>query len=385
MNKKKFPIEKFNSIETPFYYYDIDLLNQTIKSIQSNIKDKPFHVHYALKANTNSRLLQHIAKQGFGADCVSGNEILKAIESGFNPQDIAFAGVGKTDKEIEIALDHNIFSFNVESIPELHAINDLAKAKNKIAKIALRINPNVDAQTHSYITTGLSENKFGLEEANIPKVLKLLPSLTSLKLTGLHFHIGSQITELSSFKKLCYKINDLQTYFESKEIWLNHINVGGGLGIEYETPEKHPIANFSNYFKLFSKHLKLRDGQQLHFELGRSVVAQCGSLISRVTYLKEGIKKEFVILDAGMTDLIRPALYQAFHYIENLKSDKEQKLYDIVGPICESSDTFAKDFKMNETKRGDIIAIRSAGAYGEVMASRYNCRLIAKSYFSDTI
>ncbi|HZJ79476.1 MAG TPA: diaminopimelate decarboxylase [Dysgonamonadaceae bacterium] len=385
MNKDKFPLHKFNSIETPFYYYDIELLDQTIEAIKTQIEGKPFHVHYALKANTNKRLLQHIAKQGFGADCVSGNEILKAIENGFNPNEIAFAGVGKTDKEIEIALANDIFSFNVESIPELHAINTLAKAKNKIANIALRINPNVDAQTHSYITTGLNENKFGLEEANIPEVLELLPSLTSLKLTGLHFHIGSQITELSSFKNLCNKINDLQTYFESKEIGFDHINVGGGLGIDYENPDKYPIADFSNYFKLFSSHLKLREGQKLHFELGRSVVAQCGSLISRVTYLKKGIKKDFVILDAGMTDLIRPALYQAFHHIENLTSDKGKCPYDIVGPICESSDTFAKNFKINQTQRGDIIAICSAGAYGEVMASQYNCREIAKSYFSDTI
>lgn len=385
MTKDIFPLHKFHSIETPFYYYDIELLNQTIKAIQTEIEGNPFYVHYALKANTNTRLLQEISKQGFGADCVSGNEILKAIESGFNPEHIAFAGVGKTDKEIEIALDNNIFSFNVESIPELHAINTLAANKNKTAKIALRINPNVDAHTHKYITTGLNENKFGLEEENIPEVLELLPSLTSLKLIGLHFHIGSQITELSSFKNLCAKINQLQTHFESKKIWLEHINVGGGLGIDYESPNKYPIANFSNYFKLFSSYLNLRDGQTLHFELGRSVVAQCGTLISRVTYLKEGIKKNFVIIDAGMTDLIRPALYQAFHHIENLTSNKKQCAYDIVGPICESSDTFAKEFELNKTQRGDIVAIRSAGAYGEVMASQYNCRDIAKSYFSDTI
>ena len=385
MNKNKFPIHKFNSIETPFYYYDIELLNKTIKTIQALIEGKPFHVHYALKANTNSRLLQHIASHGLGADCVSGNEILKAIESGFNPQEIAFAGVGKTDKEIEIALDNDIFSFNVESIPELYAINNLAKAKNKIAKIALRINPNIDAQTHSYITTGLNENKFGIEEDNIPAILELLPSLTSLKLTGLHFHIGSQITKLSAFKNLCRKINDLQAYFESKGVLLNHINVGGGLGVDYENPDKHPIADFSNYFNLFSTHLKLRKGQTLHFELGRSIVAQCGSLISRVIFLKKGKLRDFVILDAGMTDLIRPALYQAYHHIENMTSEKEHRSYDIVGPICESSDIFAKDFKLNKTQRGDIISIRSAGAYGEVMASQYNCRDIAKSYFSDTI
>ena len=260
-----------------------------------------------------------------------------------------------------------------------------AKSKNKKARIALRINPNVDAKTHSYITTGLNENKFGLEEENLPEVLKLLPTLTSLELIGLHFHIGSQITDLTSFENLCSKINELQEYFETRKIWLEHINVGGGLGIDYINPNSTYVADFSNYFKLFSSHLKLREGQTLHFELGRSVVAQCGSLISRVTYLKEGVKKKFVIIDAGMTDLIRPALYQAYHHIENLSSDKETCEYDVVGPICESSDIFAKDFQLNKTMRGDILAIRSAGAYGEVMASRYNCRDIAKSYFSDTI
>lgn len=385
MTIDKFPINKFYSLETPFYYYDIGLLTQTIKAIQAEIKDKPFYVHYALKANSNTRLLQEISKQGFGADCVSGNEIIKAIESGFDPQSIAFAGVGKTDKEIEIALDNDIFSFNVESIPEMQAIDALAKTKNKKAKIALRINPNVDAHTHRYITTGLNENKFGIEEENLPQVLDMLSTLTSLQLVGLHFHIGSQITELSSFKNLCSKINELQTQFETKGIYLEHINVGGGLGVDYEDPNKYPIANFSEYFKLFANYLELRSEQTLHFELGRSVVAQCGSLISRVTYLKEGIKKNFVIIDAGMTDLIRPALYQAFHYIENLTSDEEQCPYDIVGPICESSDTFVKNFMINKTKRGDILAIRSAGAYGEVMASQYNCREFAKSYFSDTI
>ncbi len=385
MIKGKFPINKFKSIETPFYYYDIALLKETIEIIKNEIEKMPFHVHYALKANTNKRILQEISKQGFGADCVSGNEILRAIENGFNPNQIVFAGVGKTDKEIEIALDNDIFSFNVESIPEMEAINCLAKNKNKTAKIALRINPNVDANTHSYITTGLNENKFGLEEENLPEVLKLLPSLTSLELIGIHFHIGSQITDLSSFRNLCKKINDLQEYFESEKTWLEHINVGGGLGIDYENPTSNPIADFSDYFKLFSSHLKLRKGQTLHFELGRSVVAQCGSLISRVTYLKEGVQKKFVIIDAGMTDLIRPALYQAFHHIENLNSEKEFCIYDIVGPICESSDTFAKDFQLNKTERGDFIAILSAGAYGEVMASQYNCRDIAKSYFSDTI
>lgn len=385
MIKGKLPISKFNSIETPFYYYDVDLLQQTLNRIKSEIEGKQFHVHYALKANTNERILQEISKHGFGADCVSGNEVLKAIKNGFDSNSIAFAGVGKTDKEIEVALDNNIFSINVESIPELHAINSIAQNKNKKARIALRINPNIDANTHSYITTGLNENKFGLDEKHLPQVLELLPKLSSLELIGIHFHIGSQITDLSSFKNLCFKINNLQKEFEFNGIQLEHINVGGGLGIDYENPNKHPIADFTTYFKLFSSHLELRKRQSVHFELGRSIVAQCGSLVTRVTYLKEGVNRDFVILDAGMTDLIRPALYQAYHHIENLTSDGKLSIYDVVGPICESSDVFGKNIKLNETKRGDIFAILSAGAYGEVMASQYNCRDFAKSYFSDTI
>lgn len=385
MIKGKLPISKFNSIETPFYYYDVDLLQQTLNRIKSEIEGKQFHVHYALKANTNERILQEISKHGFGADCVSGNEVLKAIKNGFDSNSIAFAGVGKTDKEIEVALDNNIFSINVESIPELHAINSIAQNKNKKARIALRINPNIDANTHSYITTGLNENKFGLDEKHLPQVLELLPKLSSLELIGIHFHIGSQITDLSSFKNLCFKINNLQKEFEFNGIQLEHINVGGGLGIDYENPNEHPIADFTTYFKLFSSHLELRKRQSVHFELGRSIVAQCGSLVTRVTYLKEGVNRDFVILDAGMTDLIRPALYQAYHHIENLTSDGKLSIYDVVGPICESSDVFGKNIKLNETKRGDIFAILSAGAYGEVMASQYNCRDFAKSYFSDTI
>lgn len=385
MKKGKFPLDKFRALETPFYYYDIELLTQTINAIKTEIKGKPFHVHYALKANTNADILKEISKHGFGADCVSGNEIIKAIENGFEPQNIAFAGVGKTDREIEIALKEDIFSFNVESIPELYNINSIAKSRGKKAKIAIRINPNVDAHTHKYITTGLNENKFGMEEQNIPEVLAILPDLKFVELTGLHFHIGSQITELSSFKKLCHKINEFQKQFESMNLPLCHINVGGGLGINYEDPNNYLIPDFSNYFDLFSKYLELRENQTLHFELGRSIIGQCGSLIACVTYLKEGITKKFVILDAGMTELIRPALYQAFHYIENLSSEKEPEMYDIVGPICESSDIFAKDFNLNKTKRGDIIAIRSAGAYGEVMASHYNCRSLPKSFFSNTI
>lgn len=385
MIKGIFPVEKFEQLDTPFYYYDIELLRSTLETIKKETENKPFHVHYAVKANANARILKEIASYGLGADCVSGNEILAALEAGFTPDRIVFAGVGKTDREIKIGLDNDIFCFNVESIPELEVLNQLASAKSKTARIAFRINPNVDAHTHKYITTGLTENKFGINEQDLPQILAVLKDSSNLQLVGIHFHIGSQITDLKSFEDLCVKAKELQEWFNAQEIQLPVINVGGGLGINYQHPNHIPMADFESYFRLFDKNLQLQERQELHFELGRAVVAPCGSLISRALFVKEGLQKKFLIIDAGMTDLIRPALYQAFHHIENISSDKDAVAYDVVGPICESSDVFAEEIILNKSTRGDLIAIRSAGAYGEVMASQYNCRNLPLSYFSDQI
>lgn len=385
MIKGQFPVEKFQPIETPFYYYAIDLLRQTLETIRKETEGKNYFIHYALKANANPRILKEIAAYGFGADCVSGNEVLRALQCGFPASKIAFAGVGKTDKEIKIGLDNDIFCFNVESLPEMEAIDRLASNRGKTARIALRINPNVDAHTHKYITTGLEENKFGLNESDLPRAIEWIAGSDRLKLIGMHFHIGSQITDLSSFENLCVKATELQNWFSEQGISLEVINVGGGLGINYYHPNHCPVADFEAYFRLFGKYLKLNEGQTLHFELGRSVVAPCGSLITRTTYVKEGHVKKFLIVDAGMTDLIRPALYQAFHHIENISSDKECEVYDVVGPICESSDVFGESVQLNQAQRGDLIAIRSAGAYGETMASMYNCRELPGSYFSDSL
>ena len=385
MIKGRFPTHTFDKLETPFYYYDIDLLRKTLDVIKKETENKPYHIHYAIKANTNPRILKEIAAYGFGADCVSGNEVLHALDCGFAADKIVFAGVGKTDKEIGIGLENNIFCFNVESLPELERIDFLATQKGKNANVALRINPNVDAHTHQYITTGLTENKFGMNERDIPAAMQLIDTSAHLTLIGLHFHIGSQITDLSSFENLCVRAMEVQQQFTEKGISLKTINVGGGLGINYHHPNHCPIVDFEAYFRVFDRYLKLQNGQTLHFELGRSLVASCGTLVSRVIYVKEGISKTFLIIDAGMTELIRPALYQAFHHIENISSDKGMTLYDVVGPVCESSDVFVKDMKLNEAQRSDFIAIRSAGAYGEVMASQYNCRELPKSYFSDTI
>ena len=382
---KRLPVEKFQQLETPFYYYDMELLRYTLDKIKAETVDRDFFVHYALKANANPVLLREIAAYGFGADCVSGNEIIRAVETGFDPSKILFAGVGKTDKEIRIGLEHDIYCFNVESLPEMEAIAGLAAEYKKVARIALRVNPNVDANTHKYITTGLEENKFGLNESDLPAALGLVKQSDSLELIGLHFHIGSQITDLSSFKVLSKRIAEIRDWFTAKGVSFEMINVGGGLGIDYCNPDDNPIANFEGYFDLFDKHLELEENQTLHFELGRSVVAACGSLISRVTYVKEGTAKSFLILDAGMTELIRPALYQAYHKIENLSFDGEMEKYDVVGPVCETSDTFGENISLSQSERGDIIAIRSAGAYGETMASTYNCRSLPKKYYSDSI
>lgn len=378
MSKTNFPIDLFRNEETPFYYYDLSLLRKTLSELRSAADYPGFKVHYALKANVNPEVLQIIAKSGLGADTVSGGEISAAIRSGFPAEKIVFAGVGKTDSEIEMAIKSGIGCFNVESEPELLAIRNICRRLEMTAPVALRVNPEIDAHTHHYITTGLAENKFGIPMESVDYILKLIKESPELEFRGFHFHIGSQITINEPFKVLCDRINSLQEKYS--DLHIASLNVGGGLGIDYDNPDTHPIPDFKGYFETFHKYLRLRPGQELHFELGRSVVAQCGSLISRVVYVKEGLNKKFVILDAGMTALIRPALYQAYHKIENLTSDSEQKeTYDVVGPICESSDTFAEGEKLPETRRGDIMAIRSAGAYGEIMASGYNCRPLPNS------
>lgn len=379
-----FPVNSFSSIETPFYYYDVRLLEETLSTVQTEAsRYKGFHVHYAIKANFNPRLLQIVAKSGMGADCVSGGEVRAAIDAGIPASKVVFAGVGKTDKEISFALDAGIFCFNVESIPEIEAIEELAAQRGVVAQVAVRINPNVGAHTHANITTGLAENKFGINYEQIDEVIDFIESMPHIKLIGLHFHIGSQILVMDDFITLCGRINELQELLEdTRGLVLPHINVGGGLGIRYDAPDKYPIPDFDLYFATYANNLRLRPGQQVHFELGRSIVAQCGALITRATYVKRGTCKQFIILDAGMNDLVRPALYDAYHRIENLTSQKADGVYDVVGPVCESSDVFCKDRMIPETVRGDIMAIRSAGAYGEAMAFGYNCREIPKAVLS---
>ena len=386
MAKGVFPVEKFQSIQTPFYYYNTELLRATLRTINKEAgRHQGFVVHYAVKANANPHLLRIIREAGLGADCVSGGEIEASVKAGFPSQKIVYAGVGKSDWEINLGLDNDIFCFNVESIPELEVINELAAAKGKVARVAFRLNPNVGAHTHANITTGLAENKFGIAMSDMETVIDEAEKLPNVRFVGLHFHIGSQILDMSDFEALCNRVNELQDKLEKRRIIVEHINVGGGLGIDYEHPNRLSIPDFKSYFDTYAKKLKLRPGQTLHFELGRAVVAQCGSLITRTLYIKKGAQKQFAIVDAGFTDLIRPALYQAYHKIENITSEEPMEAYDVVGPICESTDVFAKQMDLNKAKRGDLLAIRSAGAYGEIMASQYNCRKLPIGYMSDTI
>lgn len=375
-----FPIEKFKGIRTPFYYYDTALLDETLAAIKRELRPN-YHMHYAVKACTNPTVLKHIAEAGLGCDCVSGGEIQACLNAGFKAEDIVFAGVGKSDWEIELGLNAGIGFFNVESIPELEVINEMAGEKGVVARVSFRINPNVGAHTHANITTGLAENKFGIAMEDMEKVIRLAQGMQNVEFVGLHFHIGSQLLVMDDFAALCGRINELQEQLDKAGIAIPNINVGGGLGIDYQDPDGHPIPDFKAYFNTYAKGIQLREGQKLHFELGRAVVGQCGSLITKVLFVKQGSVKQFAIVDAGMTDLIRPALYDAFHLIQNITTpDAAVETYDVVGPICESSDVFVKDFQMPKVQRGDLLALRSAGAYGEIMASQYNCRQLPKGY-----
>lgn len=381
-----FPLDKFEKLQTPFYYYDTPLLRRTLDVLRSEMqKVQACQVHYAVKANANHKVLRLVSSYGLGADCVSGGEIRAALQAGFAPRSIVFAGVGKADWEINLALEAGIGFFNVESVPELEVIDQLATARGTVARVALRINPDVGAHTHANITTGLAENKFGISMDDMDSVIDAARAMHGVSFEGLHFHIGSQILDMGDFQALCNRINELTSRLERNHIEVRNINVGGGLGIDYRHPDRNAVPDFGAWLRTFGTHLHRREGQTLHLEPGRSVVGQCGSLVSRVLYVKQGRNKQFVILDAGMSDLIRPALYQAYHKIENISSLRPAETYDVVGPVCESSDVFGKAVDLNGTVRGDLIAIRSAGAYGEIMASQYNCRPLPQGYTTEDL
>ena len=385
MNGKRYP-EQLKDLPTPFYLYDMDLLRATLERATREAERYGYRVHYALKANFHPRILTEMKRYGLGADCVSGNEVRAAIEAGISPQDIVFAGVAKSDDEIRYALEQDIFSFNCESLEELEVIDALAERAGRKARIALRLNPDVDPMTHKYISTGKADNKFGIPYGEAEEAIRQTARLRRLEIVGLHFHVGSQIRDFSVFEALSRKVNRLQKRFDGLGVRLSHINVGGGLGIDYDDPVSEPIPDFEGYFRTFHRNLELRPGQTLHFELGRSLVAQCGELLTRVLFTKTTAGgKRIALVDAGMTDLIRPALYQARHRIENLTANDTEKrmCYTVAGPVCESSDVFAHDLELPETRRGDLLTILSAGAYGRSMSSNYNLREMTREIFSD--
>ena len=381
-----FPIERFLQLKTPFYYYDMDLLKATLVRLRDSLPDERFIVHYAIKACSTEPVVKQIASFGIGADCVSGGEVEASINAGISPDKIVFAGVAKSDQEILVGLRNNIFCFNVESEEELININTLAQQEGVTARVCLRINPDIDPHTHKNISTGLAEDKFGIQIEDLESTLHMFDNLGHLSFLGLHFHIGSQLLDMEPYRQLAQKVNEVVCQTEKLGYAVKVINVGGGLGINYHEPDKEPIADFKTYFGIFKDIIRLRDDQTLHFELGRAIVAQCGSLITRVLYNKHSHTREYVMADAGMNDLIRPALYEAYHSIDNLSNDEPKThRYDVVGPVCESSDVFQRDYLMPLTRRGDLLAIRSAGAYGETMASRYNLRPLPQHYTSEEL
>lgn len=378
-------VEAFKSIPTPFYYYDMGLLRSTLDECRKQAEAAGIQVHYAVKANDDSRLVAAVREAGFGVDCVSGGEVEYALQQGFAPEKIVFAGVGKTDAEIILALKGGIGCFNCESIPEIEVINQLAGQQGVRARIAVRINPDIDARTHKYISTGQEENKFGIAPGDFTALFRALRAATNLDFCGIHLHVGSQITDMSVFETECRRAAEVAELFEKKGFKVTDINLGGGLGVDYNDPDANPIPNFAAWMGGIRRCLPVKEGQRVHIEPGRALVAQCGSLISRVVFVKKVASQKCIILDAGMNDLIRPALYQAHHKIENLTSRGGLLRYDVVGPVCESSDFWGGKQLLPATARGDIFAIRSAGAYGQVMAMHYNRRPLAKAVYSDDI
>ena len=384
-------IEKLEGVATPFYYYDIDLFRRTIAYAKEISEKYNIKIHYAIKANVERRLLEEISAKGFGADCVSGNEVLHAHSCGFSADKIVFAGVGKSDKEIFNALQLGIEAFNCESLQEIIVINEMAHTHGLKANVSVRINPDIDAHTHKYVTTGLYENKFGISQHEFEKLIDILKKSENINFYGLHFHIGSQITRVEEvFALECQRVNEIVAYFERQGLKVDNINLGGGLGVDYDDPDETPIADFEGWFRTIAENISRREDQTVHVEPGRSLVAQCATLISRVLFVKSGETKNFLIMDAGMNDLIRPALYGAYHKIENLSAAQRtffptHQAYDIVGPVCESSDVWGAGRLLPLSVRGDLMAIRSTGAYGQVMASRYNMKDLAPSVFSDAI
>lgn len=364
---------RLREYETPFYLYDTALLRQTLESLTYESNKYGYKVHYAIKANYDDRILSIIREYGLGIDCASGNEIRKAIEAGFAPEGIVYAGVGKRDKELRYAIERGILAINCESIEELQLVDRLAAEAGRKVDVALRINPDIDPRTNHCIDTGQADSKFGIPYEEILSNVEAIQGLRHLAIIAIHLHIGSQIRELHVFENMCHKVNRIVENLEKLGFSFRFIDVGGGLGIDYDMPENEPIPNFASLFAIVRNNLRVGE-REVHFEFGRSIVGECGELITRVLFNKTtATGRKLVIVDASMTELIRPALYGSYHNIENITSKAEQhEKYTVVGTACESTDVFDENVTMPVTGRGDLLAIKSAGAYGMSMASRYN-------------
>ncbi|MBQ4127663.1 MAG: diaminopimelate decarboxylase [Alistipes sp.] len=378
---------QLKELETPFYLYDINLLRQTLESVVYESNKYNYKVHYAIKANNDDYLLSIIREYGLGIDCASGNEVRKAIESGFAPETIVYAGVGKRDKEIRYAIEQGILAINCESIEELQVINQIAGEMGRRPSIGLRINPDIDPKTNRCIDTGQADSKFGISYEEIIENIDTIKALENIEIIGIHIHIGSQIRELHVFENMCNKANAIVEKLESLlGFQFRIVDVGGGLGINYDVPENEPIPNFASLFAIVHEYLNVGE-REVHFEFGRSIVGECGELIASVLFNKTtATGRRLLIIDASMTELIRPMLYGSYHNIENITSQEESfKKYTVVGTACESTDVFDENISLRKSKRGDLLAIKSAGAYGRSMASEYNMHELPRAVYSDQL
>lgn len=358
---------------TPTYIYSRAALTAAYQAYAAACTGRNAHVQYAVKANSNLAVLQVFAKLGAGFDIVSGGELLRVIAAGGDPRKVVFSGVAKSEADMALALQHDVRGFNVESIPELDRLNAVAGRLGKRARVSLRINPDVDAKTHPYISTGLKGNKFGVAFEDVLPTYRAAAALPHLEVTGIDCHIGSQITEVAPYLEALDKVLDVVEALEAEGIKLEHIDVGGGLGITYADETPPDITGFAK--TLIDRVAARGHGhREVLFEPGRSLVGNAGALLTRVEFLKPGAAKNFCIVDAAMNDLARPAMYEAYHRIDPVAPRSDAAItYDVVGPVCESGDWLGRDRAL-AVQPGDLLAVMSAGAYGFVMSSNYNTR-----------
>ena len=361
-------------LPTPFYIYSQNLIESQYQKYAEGLKDVDHLICFALKANSNQAIIKVLANLGAGADVVSEGELRRALAAGIPGERIVFSGVAKTEREINFALETDILQFNVESLNELVRINDLAIAKGTKARIAIRINPDVDALTHEKISTGKAENKFGIPIMQAPAIYRQASNMDGIIIQGVDMHIGSQLTDLQPYRQAYKLLFDLVSQLRHAGHPVSHLDIGGGLGIAYKPSDEVP--SIAQYCEEVKQLLADWDGKII-IEPGRSLVAESGLLVSSVIYIKQGKARTFCILDAAMNDLLRPTMYGLEHHLIPESLSERAATYDLVGPVCETGDTFARNYTMTEVTEGDLVAFTCVGAYGSVMSSNYNSRLTA--------